>query len=275
MRRTILAAAAVTGAVIGLPGTASAAQTTYVTPDDIAASCAAPLTLDFCEYERDSGTAEIGAGTPDAASGTEHLLIDTPLGNDKAYVFGYEFAGRSLGSLETLGYRSLVTGVSDANADQAPALNIEIDRNGGDLRPGDYAVLVWEPLYTEESTEAGVWLQRSPSSSDGGWWSPANGFTTGAVGPLGFRTYTAGWDEVQDALPLATVLGIGINQGGGNQGLASEVDLLQVNSTVYDFGLAPGAKDECKKGGWAQFEAPAFRNQGDCVSYVARQGRNG
>jgi hypothetical protein len=32
----------------------------------------------------------------------------------------------------------------------------------------------------------------------------------------------------------------------------------------------PADKDECKKGGWATFNNPSFRNQGDCVSYAAR-----
>lgn len=31
---------------------------------------------------------------------------------------------------------------------------------------------------------------------------------------------------------------------------------------------SPTDKNECKKGGWMDFEYPAFRNQGDCVSYV-------
>jgi glucuronoarabinoxylan endo-1,4-beta-xylanase len=33
---------------------------------------------------------------------------------------------------------------------------------------------------------------------------------------------------------------------------------------------APTSKDECKQGGWATFNNPSFRNQGDCVSSVAR-----
>jgi len=35
---------------------------------------------------------------------------------------------------------------------------------------------------------------------------------------------------------------------------------------------APVSKDECKGGGWRDFGV--FRNQGDCVSYVATGGRN-
>jgi choice-of-anchor C domain-containing protein len=34
----------------------------------------------------------------------------------------------------------------------------------------------------------------------------------------------------------------------------------------------PGNKDECKKGGWKTFGV--FKNQGDCVSYVATGGKN-
>ncbi|MGY2083463.1 hypothetical protein [Blastococcus sp. SYSU DS0539] len=33
----------------------------------------------------------------------------------------------------------------------------------------------------------------------------------------------------------------------------------------------PVSKDECKKGGWATFNNPSFRNQGQCVSSVAKQ----
>ncbi len=36
-------------------------------------------------------------------------------------------------------------------------------------------------------------------------------------------------------------------------------------------GTSPASADECKKGGWASFDDPTFRNQGDCVSWV----RNG
>ena len=34
----------------------------------------------------------------------------------------------------------------------------------------------------------------------------------------------------------------------------------------------PTTKDDCKNGGWKSF--PGFKNQGDCVSFVATHGRN-
>ena len=33
-------------------------------------------------------------------------------------------------------------------------------------------------------------------------------------------------------------------------------------------GNAPTSKDQCKKGGWQNFDSPAFKNQGDCIQFV-------
>ncbi len=37
---------------------------------------------------------------------------------------------------------------------------------------------------------------------------------------------------------------------------------------------APTNKDQCKNGGWMDYSNLSFKNQGDCVSYVATHGRN-
>jgi hypothetical protein len=36
----------------------------------------------------------------------------------------------------------------------------------------------------------------------------------------------------------------------------------------------PTSRDQCKDGGWRDFVEPAFKNQGDCVSFVATGGKN-
>jgi hypothetical protein len=36
----------------------------------------------------------------------------------------------------------------------------------------------------------------------------------------------------------------------------------------------PTSKDQCKNGGWKTFTDPSFKNQGDCVSFVATGGKN-
>jgi len=51
---------------------------------------------------------------------------------------------------------------------------------------------------------------------------------------------------------VVTVMGCGGGGGGGGQ---------------------PETKDECKKGGYAEFTDPAFKNQGQCVSSVASKNK--
>lgn len=54
------------------------------------------------------------------------------------------------------------------------------------------------------------------------------------------------------------------------------VDNANINGTIFAFEAEaeePVTKDECKKGGWQDFDG-MFKNQGDCVSFVATDGRN-
>ena len=45
-----------------------------------------------------------------------------------------------------------------------------------------------------------------------------------------------------------------------------------VNVIVHDAPPRPTSKDQCKNGGWRDFGV--FKNQGDCVSFVATGGKN-
>jgi hypothetical protein len=51
------------------------------------------------------------------------------------------------------------------------------------------------------------------------------------------------------------------------------IDNISVNNQVVGSPTSPTTKDECKNGGWQNFN-PAFKNQGDCVSFVATGGKN-
>lgn len=63
--------------------------------------------------------------------------------------------------------------------------------------------------------------------------------------------------------------------GVGDQALDGYFDNVVVtqagDSTTYDFEASPADKDACKKGGFADY---SFKNQGQCVSYVASHGRS-
>jgi hypothetical protein len=55
--------------------------------------------------------------------------------------------------------------------------------------------------------------------------------------------------------------------------LSSYVDLeFTGDLVVVDAEPLPTSKDQCKKGGWRTFGV--FKNQGDCVSFVATGGKN-
>jgi hypothetical protein len=44
------------------------------------------------------------------------------------------------------------------------------------------------------------------------------------------------------------------------------------NVVIFDTPTVPTSKDQCRNGGWRNF--PGFKNEGDCVSYVATKGKN-
>jgi hypothetical protein len=112
------------------------------------------------------------------------------------------------------------------------------------------------------------------------------GCTQGVQTPAG-----AGWTHVEfgpvqfaaAGIPLTGTLDdvyIIFDEGtdtptGGTIGTAGTVylDNISVNGQVVGSPTSPTSKDECKNGGWQNFN-PAFKNQGDCVSFVATQGKN-
>jgi hypothetical protein len=48
--------------------------------------------------------------------------------------------------------------------------------------------------------------------------------------------------------------------------------LFDGNVVIVDAPALPTSRDQCKNGGWRSF--PGFKNQGDCLSFVATGGRN-
>lgn len=55
-----------------------------------------------------------------------------------------------------------------------------------------------------------------------------------------------------------------------------DIDDTLINTTLFTYDVVT-TKDECKNGGWMTMtddEGNSFRNQGDCVSFVASKGKN-
>ena len=72
--------------------------------------------------------------------------------------------------------------------------------------------------------------------------------------------------------------GTGIYSGATGTGTVNSFEAVQGGPTTGSedgsISVPPTSRDSCKNGGWMTFTNPAFKNQGDCVSYVATQGGN-
>jgi hypothetical protein len=231
-RRLIGALAAV--AALAAPASASAA-TELVTEDEVArqVESSAP-TKDWVIYNRattPSAQAAFvsGPGSPPLGSGS--LQFTTADGTQKLFAFNYDHVGKKLSEIDALAYSTYRT---VGSAQQVTALNIQIDKNGGTLESGDFATLVFEPVYNTDQGPVtdGTW-QTWTAHGSGVWWStqPINGQCAGAT-----ATCDKTWSEIVANNPDATVVGgAGLNQGSGNPGLVAASDALTIDETTYDF----------------------------------------
>jgi hypothetical protein len=316
--RTKLLAATAAIALVGLTGVSAsyAATTEVVREADVTrqAENTAP-TDNWVLYTRAGTPATAGAfvdGPAGAPLGDGSLQLTTVTGGEKVFLFNYDNVGETLPSLD--GDISYSTYRVAGSLQQVTSLNVQIDKNGGTLQAGDFATLVFEPVYNTDqgAVVSGSW-QSWVASGSGIWWStqPITDQCAGATAACD-RT----WDEIVASNPAATVLGVGVNQGSGNPGLTANVDAFTFDGVTYDFeppvpdadgdgvpdatdncvdtpnpgqededgdgvGTAcdspevPATKDDCKNGGWMSFDGSyTFTNQGDCVSFVATGGKN-
>jgi hypothetical protein len=79
-------------------------------------------------------------------------------------------------------------------------------------------------------------------------------------------------DQWRAAFPNAVVQAFGFSLGSGVQG-DGVLNALTFAGTRYTFvePVVLTSKEECKNGGWATSTMPVFKNQGDCVSFFAKQ----
>jgi len=66
-----------------------------------------------------------------------------------------------------------------------------------------------------------------------------------------------------------TAFGFSLGSGVKGDGVLNAINFA---GTSYTFAMQTGldGREACKKGGWETSSAPVFRNQGDCVSFFAR-----
>lgn len=255
----------------------ASAQTQIITDDDIArATSGSPVTDNWMLFTRDTGDGQFILGPATPPSGTGSLQLSTTTSNDKVWLFNYDHISTSLSSIDALGYSTYRT---FGNGYQVASINIEVDVNGPDA--GGYAVLVFEPVYntSQGTVQDGVWQTWDAfNSGQAIWWS-----SRAIPGVCAFDCFVT-WNSIIAANPGAIIIGgFGVNQGGGNPALLSAVDNLVIgksgSTSTYNFErdtppvyTMPTNKEECKNGGWRNFNPPTgpFPNQGLCVASTVR-----
>ena len=287
MKKLLLAIALMTSALmLGGVASASADTTVTVTPADLAggdwytADTRAPGT----------GTFEDGPATPPAGIGSFELRTDTSTA--KVQLFTDLYADTALADIDGIGYSTYRDPASTGFVAGVAALNIRVDLDGNGTAD---AYMVYEPYQDQgnAAVQTGVWQDWDAYNGGSAKWWISNG-----AGGCGQATPCT-WDTILTAFPNATVRegtscgpggvvspcpgSLGVNQGSGNAGIVSNADALYVSvngeKTTYDFELTPPpppmptTKDQCKNGGWQNY-GTTFKNQGDCVSFVATGGKN-
>ncbi len=162
----------------------------------------------------------------------------------------------------------------------APSMYIQVDEDGDTAATTtDQTYLIYEPYYQEGfgSVDTLSWHQWDVDA--GIFWATAN---LGYTGPYNLTSggppeYTL--DEIKTESAGGTVIGWGTYIGSFNPGYTVYVDSVNVNGNVTNFEVTsmdedemPTSKADCKKNGWKSYGD--FKNQGDCVSFVATGGRN-
>ena len=262
MRGTLLVLALVASALVMGVSTASAATTTVkVTPNN------QPVVWPSIDT-RPGGTYDFveGPATPPLGRGSLHVVTTTSTA--KVNLQNFDYNGTSLPSVDQMSYSTYRTA---GQAQQAPSYQLSVQTSAG------FTTLVFEPVYNTDQGAVvnGTW--QDWDALNGGnaiWWS------TRAIPGVCAQTCYVKWSDIVAANPDATIQSVVINQGSGNPGLDANVDALTFgasgNATTWNFEPLTGpptSKDQCKNGGWQDFDNPSFKNQGDCVSYVATKGK--
>ena len=287
MKRLLSAVALAFSALMMLGGvaTATAADTTeVVTQADVDVVGGDWYSADT----RPPGTGTFENGPDSPPLGTGSFELQTITNPEKVQLFTDRYDGVALADIEGIGYSTYRDPASTGFIAGVAALNLRVDLTG-DGQPDVY--MVYEPYQDQgnAAVETGVWQNWDAyRDGDAKWW-----INTGAGG-CGQNTPCT-WDTIVGLFPGATIEegvncgpgggkvpcpgSLGLNQGSFNSGIISNADALYVSvdgdKTTFDFERdlpLPTSKDQCKNGGWENY-GTTFRNQGDCVSFVASGGK--
>ncbi len=238
-----------------------------------------PPTNNWVFYYRlptSTGTFVTGPGNPPMGVGS--FEMNTPTDLDKGTIFNYDHIQTELADISDIGYATYRRPASTDGV-ALPSINIQVDKDGGALLPGDFLTLVYEPYLNGATIQEGEW--RTWDAIPGTWWASQPIILDGA--PCARQSCTFSWNAFVAAYPNATIVGgFGVNQGSFNAGLFAAADGLTISHNgstwTYDFEpfRGPSNRDECKDGGWENLrdaDGEPFKNQGECVAYANKTSR--
>ena len=242
----------------------------------------------FSEAPISSGALVNGPATPPLGTGSANLTVDS---TGRHNIGTLQFAGTRLDQITQLQYSTFR---SAGSGPTAVALQFDVDSNLNDANEAYQGRLVFEPYLTPGNVvQSGTWQIWSPL--DGMWWGSGSG-PTRPISEACPQGDPCTWDEILAQFPHAGVhrtvtgnpaTGVLLFRAGGpwDGGFVGNVDAFTIgvngDTTTFDFEATapvPSAKDDCKDGGWQTFKktdgSSMFKNQGDCVSFVATGGKN-
>jgi len=209
-------------------------------------------------YEFNTDQASIGVGS----------LYVEPIGATPANKFvGENFLNTAIADVNSISYDFMIGSGGVATEEEQFYMNVYANFGvSDDLKYYDcrYNVVPTVGSTTGFTTVTFDPTQAYPVTTRGG--TNASPYTCPAV-PADMNLLSAGSNF------RAFALNVG-DTSASDMGLDGYLDNVVVNTdtdvTTYNFdpALTPSSKDACKKDGWKTFNSPAFKNQGQCVSYT-------
>jgi hypothetical protein len=228
-----------------------------------------------------TGSMVSGPASPPLGTGSAHLTLTTATGPaaDGQALRLVAYQGTYLRDITALQY-STYRASNDPGNNLAIALQFDIDNDldSTTIPNNTYqGRLVFEPYQSTPGTVVqNTWQTWSPMA--GRWWGSGSG-PSRPISNTCPQSSPCTWTKILEDFPNAGIHAtfgtVVLKAGSGWPGFNGNVDALTIgtsaNTTTYNFEPTigpPTNKDQCKNGGWQSFNTPAFKNQGDCVSYT-------